>query len=60
MWADQGVPHYVCSAIEYGVRAGYKGNEEQDLKKAIQCLEIQLAFVIDRDAEDQTGSNHVR
>jgi len=44
-WSNQGVPHYVCSAVEYGVRAGHKDDEEQDLLKAIQNLKIQLAFV---------------
>jgi len=42
-WSHQGVPHYACSAIEYIARAGHKDDPVQDLRKAIECIRIEIA-----------------
>jgi len=42
-WSHQGVPHYACSAIEYLARAGHKDDPVQDLRKAIECIRIEIA-----------------
>lgn len=42
-----GTPHRRASAVEYIMRAGDKdpAKEVEDLKKAIRCLEMELAYM---------------